>query len=131
MRIAHPLLDQVVAHARRDAPLECCGLVAARDGAATEVHEMVNVEASRMRFEMDGKALMRLVFAIEDRGEELAAIYHSHTRSAPYPSQTDIGFSEGWPGVEWLIVGTQDDEAEVRSFRIDGGVVREVAVEVT
>ena len=49
--------------------------------------------------------LHRLLTEIEDRGDELGAIYHSHTRSAPYPSQTDVNFAAGWPGVEWLIVG--------------------------
>ncbi len=34
-----------------------------------------------------------------------ARIYHSHTRSEPYPSQTDVNFAAHWPGVEWLIVG--------------------------
>ena len=36
--------------------------------------------------------------AIEDRGDELGAIYHSHTRSEPYPSQTDVNFAAHWPG---------------------------------
>ena len=48
---------------------------------------------------------MRVIDEIEDAGAELGAIYHSHTRSEPYPSQTDVNFAAGWPGVEWLIVG--------------------------
>ena len=52
----------------------------------------------------------------------MGAIYHSHVRSAPYPSQTDIGFAANWPGVEWIIVGLKDGEApEVRSYLIEGG----------
>jgi len=55
----------------------------------------------------------------------------SHTRTPPYPSQTDINFAAGWPGVEWLIVGLRrDGEPTVRSYRIDDGVVREVEVEI-
>ena len=65
------------------------------------------------------------------RGEDLGAIYHSHTRSAAYPSQTDVNFAAGWPGVEWLIVGlAAGDEPELRSFRIDGGVVTEVGIDI-
>ncbi len=61
----------------------------------------------------------------------LGAIYHSHVRSAPYPSQTDIGFAANWPGVEWIIVGLAGGEApEVRSYLIEDGQVREVALEV-
>ncbi len=53
-------------------------------------------------------------------------------RSAPYPSQTDIGFAAGWPGLEWIIVGLAGDgEPEVRSYVIDGAQVSEIAVEET
>ncbi len=68
---------------------------------------------------------------IEDAGQQLGGIYHSHTRSQPYPSQTDLNFAAGWPGVEWLIVGlAADDEPEIRSFRIDDGRITEVDVQV-
>ena len=69
----------------------------------------------------------RTIEAIEDAGGELGAIYHSHTRSDPYPSQTDINFAAGWPGVEWIIVGLRrDGEPRVRSYRIEDGRVAEV-----
>jgi proteasome lid subunit RPN8/RPN11 len=129
--IARALLDRVIAHARRDAPNECCGLVAVRDGLAVSVQEAVNTAASPFRFEVDGMALHRDLTAIEDGGDQLGAIYHSHTRSEPYPSQTDVNFSAGWPGVEWLIVGlASGEEPVVRSFRIDEGRIGEVEVEV-
>jgi proteasome lid subunit RPN8/RPN11 len=130
--IARDLLDRVIAHARRDAPNECCGLVAAREGTAVSVHALDNVAASPLRFEVDPHALLHQLDAIEDDGAELGAIYHSHTRSEPYPSQTDLNFAAGWPGVEWLIVGlrTGDGEPVVRSFRIDDGRVDEVGLEI-
>ncbi|MGI9097356.1 MAG: Mov34/MPN/PAD-1 family protein [Solirubrobacteraceae bacterium] len=132
MRIARALLDDIVAHAVRDAPNECCGVVAARDGAATTVHATENVVASPFRFEIDGPQLMRLIDRFEADGDELAAIYHSHTRSEPYPSQTDVNFAELWPGVEWLIVGiAKDAEPTVRTYRIDGGTISEAELEVT
>jgi [CysO sulfur-carrier protein]-S-L-cysteine hydrolase len=128
MRIAPVLLDEIVEHARRDAPNECCGVVAVRDGVAEAVHPMENTAASPLRFEVDGLELHRLLTEIEDDGAALGVIYHSHTRSAAYPSQTDINFAAGWPGVEWLIVGLAGGEPEVRSYRIDDGRVDEVGV---
>ena len=114
-------------HARRDFPNECCGIVAVRDGAAVAVHGSRTSHASPFRFEVDGLEVMRMLDAIEDAGAELGAIYHSHTRSEPYPSQTDVNFAANWPGVEWLIVGVRGDgEPSVRSYRIDDGVVTEV-----
>jgi [CysO sulfur-carrier protein]-S-L-cysteine hydrolase len=131
LRIAQALLDRIVDHARRDFPNECSGLVAVRDGVATEVQEMENVAASPFRFEVDGLELARRLDVIEDRGEQLGGIYHSHTRSEPYPSQTDVNFAAGWPGVEWLIVGLRrDGDPLVRSFRIDDGRIAEVELVV-
>lgn len=133
MRIERALLDEIVAHALRDAPNECCGVVGARDGAATSVHATENLAASPFRFEIDGLELMRLLDGLEDAGDDLAAIYHSHTRSAPYPSQTDVNFAALWPGVEWIIVGVpkrRDAEPEVRTYRIEGGAIREAELEV-
>ena len=132
MKIDRTLLDDIVAHAVRDAPNECCGIVAVRDGAATGVHATENLAASPFRFEVDGPALFRLLESIESDGGELGAIYHSHTRSDPYPSQTDVNFSSGWPGVEWIIVGVdKQGAAEVHSYLIDGGQISEVKLEPT
>jgi [CysO sulfur-carrier protein]-S-L-cysteine hydrolase len=130
MKIARSLLDQIVAHARQDAPDECCGLVGATDGRATSVHAATNTVRSPLRFEIDGMELYRTMEAIEEGGAELGAVYHSHTRSAPYPSQTDINFSRNWPGIEWIIVGLAGDEPEIRSYTIDGRTVTEVELEV-
>lgn len=131
MRIDRGFCDAIVEHARRDAPNECCGVIATRGGSAVAVHPAENVAASPFRFEIDGRELLRLVTAIEDAGDQLGAIYHSHTRSEAFPSQTDVNFAAGWPGVEWLIVGLAGDgEPELRSFSIDEGRITEVAVDI-
>jgi proteasome lid subunit RPN8/RPN11 len=139
MKIAPDLLDEVIAHALDDPKNEVCGVVAvdaagAEEGrvtSAVEVHRAVNVHASPLKFEIDPAELLALYNTIDEQDLELGAIYHSHVRSAPYPSQTDISFAANWPGVEWIIVGLSDGEApEVRSYLIEGGRVREVALEV-
>jgi proteasome lid subunit RPN8/RPN11 len=131
VRLDPALLERIVAHARRDFPNECCGMVGVRDGRAVAVHEATNVAASPLRFEVDGLEILRADDAFAAEGAEMGAIYHSHTRSEPYPSQTDINFAAGWPGVEWLIVGVRaDGEPAVRSYRIAGAEVTEVEVEV-
>jgi proteasome lid subunit RPN8/RPN11 len=134
MKIAQDLLDAVVVHALEDPKNEVCGVVAVEPGSparAEGVHRAVNVHASPLKFEIDPSELLALYNTIEDQDLELGAIYHSHVRSAPYPSQTDISFAANWPGVEWIIVGLKDGEApEVRSYLIESGRVQEVALEV-
>jgi [CysO sulfur-carrier protein]-S-L-cysteine hydrolase len=138
MRISQALLDELVAHAREEAPNECCGIVAIQhqgspDGQsarAATVYRTINTAASPLKFEVDGKQLLGLIDTIEADGRELGAIYHSHTRTAPYPSQTDINFAANWPGIEWVIVGLADRAApEIHSYLIESGRVREVALE--
>lgn len=132
MKIDRVLLDDIVAHAVRDAPNECCGMVAVRDGAATAVHATENVAASPFRFEVDSSELIRLWNDIESAGADVGAIYHSHTRSDPYPSQTDVNFASNWPGVEWIIVGVdKQGQAEVHSYLVDDGQISEVELELT
>jgi proteasome lid subunit RPN8/RPN11 len=137
MIIAAPLLDDIVAHAREEYDAECCGMIAyapAEDGEedvrAVRVHRATNIYASRKRFEIDGKEVLRTTDEFEGEGWELGAIYHSHTHTAPYPSQTDINFAANWPGLEWVIVGLAGGEPEVRCYMIDGADVREVELEV-
>lgn len=124
MKIARELYDQLVAHARAEAPNECCGMVASADGAAVAIHPAENMAASPLRYEIDGKQQLEILDAIEDAGHDLGAIYHSHTRTAPEPSQTDINLAF-YPYSLYLIIGLKDPEPDVRAWRIVDGQVSE------
>jgi proteasome lid subunit RPN8/RPN11 len=128
MRFPRPLIDEMVAHAREDAPNECCGIVAARDGVAVRVHRAVNAAASPLRYEVDPRDQYRIEMEIDDAGLEVGAIYHSHTRSAPYPSQTDINLAFH-PDAVYVIVGLASEEPEVRGYEIVDQRVTEVPIE--
>ena len=130
MRISRRLLDELIAHARADAPNECCGMIAARDGEAVAVHRATNTAASPLRYVIDGKEQYEIQTAIEDAGLDLGAIYHSHTRSAPEPSETDINLAF-YPEALYVIVGVKDREnPDVRAWRIVDGKVTPAELEV-
>lgn len=131
MRIAGRLLDEIVAHAREEAPNECCGMVAGEDGRATRVHRARNAFGSPLRYEVHPQDQFRITTEIEERGEEIAAIYHSHTRSEAYPSQTDVNLAANWPGPLYLICSLADPgQPDVRAFAIRDGAVEEVELVV-
>lgn len=130
MRIPRALYDEMLSDAQAQAPNECCGMVAVRDGEAVTVHRCENTAASPLRFIIDPRELYAAYTAIEDSGGEFGAIYHSHTRTDPYPSQTDINFAQGWPGVRWLIFGLAGGEPTARLFEISGAEVVEHALQV-
>jgi len=130
MRIAQQLVEEIVAHAREDLPNECCGMVGGVDGEARTVYRAENAEASPLRYSIDSQEQFRLMREIEAAGEELAAIYHSHTKSAAYPSQTDVNLA-GWPEAVYLIVSLADPEApDLKGFWIRDGEISEAELVV-
>ncbi len=118
MQLPPALRDEIVAHALRDAPTECCGMVAVRDDVVEAVHPITNAKPSPFFFMMDATEQLRAINAIEDSGATFAS-YHSHTRSAPEPSQTDINLAKDWPGMTWLIVATGKPDPELRGWLIE------------
>ena len=129
MKVPKPVYEQLLAHAREDAPNECCGLVGGRDGVATTVYRARNAEASPLRYNLDPQDQFRIMTEMEERGEELSAIYHSHTASPAYPSQTDINLA-AYPDALYLIVSLAEGERELRGFEIKDGEVTEVELAV-
>ena len=123
------MLDRIVAQARAEAPNECCGIVGTRDGSAAQVFPVRNAAASPLRYEMDPKEQLRVFEALDEAELEVGAIYHSHTRSPPHPSQTDINLAF-YPDALYLIVGVAGDEDDVRAWRIVDGQVSEADLEV-
>jgi len=122
-------LDEIIAHARREFPNECCGLLGGTDGRVERVFPMVNVEASPLNFQMDPKQLYQvLVIEMEDLGLDHIGIYHSHTHSPAYPSKTDVRNSH-YPEQSFVIVSLADPERPVvRSFRIQNQQITEEEV---
>jgi proteasome lid subunit RPN8/RPN11 len=131
MKISQELIDEMVAHAREDLPNECCGMVGGRDGEATRVVPVENAAASPLRYEMDPQGQYDALKSIEDAGEELVAIYHSHTRSAAYPSQTDVNEAVMWPEQAYLIVSLQGEEApDVKAYSLKDLQIADVDLDV-
>ena len=144
MRIPRRIYDEMVEHAREEAPNECCGLIGGADGEARTLYKAKNAEASPLRYNLDPTDQIRINGEMEDRGEELAAIYHSHTASPAYPSQTDINLAlmdrreDGevvgkepiFPGVLYLIASLAEGEEPLRAFRIEEDGVTEVDLTV-
>ena len=132
MRIPRPIYDEMLEHAREEAPNECCGILGGRDGEATTLYRATNAEGSPLRYTLDPNDLFRITFReIPERNEDMLAIYHSHTASPAYPSQTDINLAT-YPDSVYLILSLAPPEGEepLRGFRIHDGDVSEVELAV-
>jgi proteasome lid subunit RPN8/RPN11 len=127
--------EGLIAHARAEFPNECCGMLAGRDGRADRQYRARNSESSPFMYVMDPREQLRIMDEIDDQGLDLIAIYHSHTRSAAYPSRTDVELAF-FPETLYLIVSLADREApEIRAFHIRRDApeeqrIAEVGVEV-
>jgi proteasome lid subunit RPN8/RPN11 len=125
----------LISHARTELPNEACGLLSgsAADGLATSFHPARNAEASPLRYSVHPEDLVRITFAIEDAGEDLVAIFHSHTRSPAIPSATDRRAAM-YPDAFYLLASLADASAPMeralRAWRIRDGEVAEAPLEI-
>jgi [CysO sulfur-carrier protein]-S-L-cysteine hydrolase len=129
MRISRQLYDEMIVHAQAEAPIECCGIVGTRDGEAVKLYRAVNAEASKLKYNIGPDELIRIYNDLEDEGLDLGVIYHSHTRSDPYPSQTDVNLA-AYPDALYVIVGLAQDEPEVQAYEIRDGRVADAELVV-
>ncbi len=137
LHINEKYAQEMVAHALEDDPNECCGMLAGSNGTATKLYRMTNTALSPYRYNMDPLELMKVQRELDDSGWELLVIYHSHTHSPAYPSDTDVRMAtwpDGksiWPGTYYILVSLEDhDNPDVRAYSITDGVITEEEISV-
>jgi [CysO sulfur-carrier protein]-S-L-cysteine hydrolase len=125
-------VDEIVNHARREGPHECCGLIGGNSTKTKTIYPLRNVAAEPLvTYEAAPEDLFAAQRAMRQRGEELLAIYHSHPRSKdPEPSATDVRLAY-YPTAVYFIVGLGDREPCLRAFRISEREGRWEPVEYT
>ena len=124
-------VKEIVEQGLREFPNECCGVLASEAGVPVKVIPMRNADASPATYRLDGKEQLQVFDDLEERGWDLWAIYHSHTHSEAYPSETDIRLAF-YPETRYLLLSLSDREDPVlRSFFIVDGEVSEEELVVT
>ena len=128
-RLPEQMRAAIIDHAKRDAPRECCGIIAGRAGVPMQLYETRNVAAGNRFYEIDPAQLIDLEFReFPAQGLELVAIYHSHPESPAYPSATDVELAF-WPDAVFLICSLADrDLPVVRGFRIRNDAINELTL---
>ncbi|MEC4614556.1 M67 family metallopeptidase [Tsukamurella tyrosinosolvens] len=134
LTIGRDLVEQMIAHARRDHPDEACGVIAGPEGSDRPERfvEMLNAERSPTFYRFDSAEQLRVWRGMDDADEEPVVIYHSHTATEAYPSRTDVKFASE-PNAHYVLISTRDElgpDAEVRSFAIVDGVITEEPVHI-
>ncbi len=127
--LSREMQSEIIEHARRESPRECCGIIAGRGGVPERLYSLRNIAEGNVLYEIDPKQLMDLEFnEFEKDGSEIVAIYHSHPASRAYPSKTDVELAF-WPQAVYLICSLEDPESPyVRGFMLRDGEIREVTL---
>jgi [CysO sulfur-carrier protein]-S-L-cysteine hydrolase len=130
VRILAGAVAAMVAHARADAPDECCGLLLARDALIEQAVPARNATRGPAAYRVHPEDHFAAVKRAREEGTRVAGAYHSHPRSAPAPSPTDIAEAYD-PELLYVIVSLAGAEPEVRAWRITGaGRVTEDVLEI-
>jgi proteasome lid subunit RPN8/RPN11 len=132
LRIRRDLVDEIVAHARRDHPDEACGVIAGPAGSDSPERfiPMLNAARSPTFYEFDSGDLLKLYREMDANDEVPVVIYHSHTATEAYPSRTDANIAAE-PDAHYVLVSTRDPEVhEFRSYRIVDAEITEEPVEI-
>jgi proteasome lid subunit RPN8/RPN11 len=129
MKIKRNIISQIIEHAKRDAPVEACGYLAAKDGIVSRYYDLTNIDHSQEHFSFDPKEQFAVVKDARAKGYEVCAVYHSHPATPARPSVEDIKLAYD-PGISYVIVSLAGGKEDVKSFKIAGGKAEREDLEI-
>lgn len=129
IKIPKSIYQAMIEHARKEAPLECCGILGGKDGTVQKAFELRNEEQSPVRYLMSPKEQLSVFEEMEKESLEMMGIYHSHTHTAPFPSETDVKMAF-YPEVASIIISLKEEPPEVKAYRIGKYAIYPEEIEV-
>ena len=130
IRIDRTAVDELVAHSRAELPNEACGYLVGEQGHVVRFIPLTNAAASPTRFVLDPHEQLAAERALEEAGETVIGVAHSHPTGDNRPSAVDIDDAARFdPLGAWIHVVVSPSSGSVRAFRIAGGEVEELALE--
>ena len=130
LEIPRHIFEDMLEQARAEAPVECCGILAGRDGRAQKLYKMENAERRCDHFMMEPRQQFEVLKDIRSSSLDMLAIYHSHPETPARPSAEDIRLALT-PNVAYVILSLQSDNGPaVKGFQIDDGTVTKVPVRI-
>ena len=118
IRIPKFIYQKIVDHAKKEWPLECCGILGGKDYTVEKAFELQNAEKSPIRYSISPQEQLRVFVEMEKESIDMMAIYHSHTHTIPFPSETDVKLAF-YPEVASIIISLKEEQnPTVKAFRI-------------
>lgn len=117
IRIPKDVYQEMLDHARREWPLECCGILGGKGETAQKAFDLENAERSPVLYSMSPQDQLKVFEEMERESMEMIAIYHSHPHTIPFPSETDVKLAF-YPDVSSIIISLKEENPVVKAFRI-------------
>jgi proteasome lid subunit RPN8/RPN11 len=128
IRLCEAVRAELVAHARAEAPRECCGLLVGRDTLIDDCLRSANLDPDPNRYEIDAGLHVAANRRLRGTGRAVIGAYHSHPRSPAWPSPSDVAEAY-YADFIWMIVSLAEPEPAIKAFHIADGHVVELAIE--
>ena len=130
VRIPKTIFQEMVDHAKKEWPLECCGILGGKDKTVQKSFELQNTENSPVLYSMSPREQMKVFEEMEKESMKMVAIYHSHPHTIPFPSETDVKLTF-YPDVSSIIISLKEEKNPVvKAFQIEKEAIYLEEIEV-
>ena len=129
IQIPRGIYSRMIEHAKLESPLECCGIFGGKDYVVQKAFELQNADQSSIRYTMSPQEQLKVFEEMERDAMEMVAIYHSHTHTIPFPSETDVKLAL-YPEVSSIIISLKEKDPVVKAFRIGKEAIYPEEIEV-
>ena len=123
IQIPEPIYHRMIEHAKKEKPLECCGILSGRGKTVEKAFELQNTEGSAIRYSISPQDQLKVFEEMEKECMEMIAIYHSHPDTIPFPSETDVKMAF-YPEVSSIIISLQEENNPL----VKGFLIKEEAI---
>jgi len=125
IKISESLRKNLELHANEQNPYEACAiLLGTKDEKIwepTEIFLTENIEKSEINFTVSNEQLLGGYKMAEEKGLDVVGIFHSHPKSLPSPSNTDMKFMKGNP-IPWIIYSGLTKE--MKAYLLDSEIIQ-------
>src|SRR5262249_525657 len=133
LRLTVPQHQVIVASCYDGAPNEACGVLigpmlhGVPTGGVSEARPIRHAAPSARTYTLDSKGYLRATRDAEAGGEEVVGVWHSHTHTDAYPSETDVRQAVD-PSWMYVIVSLKHGAPSLRAYTIADGTITELGV---
>ncbi len=124
MRIRKGVIERIVAHAEREAPVEACGFLMGSNGLVTRDFPVTNADGREDHYTFDPDEQFRAYSVASEEDLDIIGVYHSHPKTAPEPSAEDIRLAHD-AAMLYVIISLMEGRGMIKAFSIKEGKAEE------